>query len=132
MRRCVRCGHQRDVNPIEERARLHAEEAAREEEAARPAGSHLAEAATAGQPSRTHRGRRHGAPVGGTPVDSVAVRYLHPELEVSTEYAATQSKRTAADVRSTCYPTLSLTHHTLQSNHATPLPVQGLCRRRRR
>jgi hypothetical protein len=110
--RCVRCGRQRDVDPIEERARLHAEEAAREEEAARPTGSHLAEAATAGQPSRAHRGRRRGVLVGSTPTDSVAVRYLHPELEVSMEYAATQGKRTAADVRPLCYPTPSLTHHT--------------------
>ena len=100
MRRCVRCGHQRDVNAIDERARLAAEAAAREEEVARPAGSHLAEAATAGRhSSRAHRKHRHGAPVGTTPAGSVAVRYLHPELEVSTEYAATQGKRTAADVR---------------------------------
>ena len=57
-RRCVRCGQQRDMDAIEERACSAALEVEDDEEEGRSAGSHLAEAATAGRQVRVLRSHR--------------------------------------------------------------------------
>jgi hypothetical protein len=69
------------------------------------------------------RRRRPGPPVGDSHADSVAVRYLHPDLQVSTEYAATQGRRTAADVlaQRKLFLVLDLDHTLLNSCKMTDL-----------